>query len=187
MIGWLLWVWLIHCIVCVLYDWLEWLLWVLIGSLYCLCPLWLARVITLDFSLVHCIVCVHYDWLEWLLWVLIGPLSSLCPLWLSGVISLGVWLVHCIVCVLYDWLEWLLFLCVVHCIVFVLVLQHLIENYFIIVYFIALNLEKSKKTAFTNPAFFLFKILTPRLFRDAWSNSDQGTLGQRIYLKHKLH
>ena len=44
---WLLWFWLVHCIVCVLCDWLEWLLWVLIGSLDCLCPLWLARVITL--------------------------------------------------------------------------------------------------------------------------------------------
>ena len=44
---WLLWFWLVHCIVFVLCDWLEWLLWVLIGSLYCLCPLWLARVILL--------------------------------------------------------------------------------------------------------------------------------------------
>ena len=44
------------------------LLRVFIGSLDCLCPLWLARVITLSFWLVHWIVCVLCDWLEWLLW-----------------------------------------------------------------------------------------------------------------------
>ena len=39
--------WLVHCTVCVLCDWLEWLLWVLIGSQYCLCGLWLTRVISM--------------------------------------------------------------------------------------------------------------------------------------------
>ena len=114
------------CTCIVLYDWLQWLLWVLIDSLHCLCPLWLAGVITLGFWLVQCIVCVLYDWLQWSLWVLIRPLYCPCPLWLARVITLGFWLftalsvsfmigfsdhfglVHCIVCVLYDWLEWLL-------------------------------------------------------------------------------
>ena len=100
------------CTCIVLYDWLQWLLWVLIDSLHCLCPLWLARVITLGFWLAHCIVCVLYNWLERYFWVFdwFTVLSVSFMIGLSDYFGFlnYLFLVHCIVCVLYAWLQWLL-------------------------------------------------------------------------------
>ena len=103
-----------------------WLPWVLIGSLYCPCPLWLARVINLSFDwfsvlcdllgwlawvLIGSLYCLHpCDWLEWLIWVLIGSLH--CPFSLRLVRAINVVLVsrhsienHSINNILIKWLH----------------------------------------------------------------------------------
>ena len=64
----------------------------------------------------------------------------------------------------------------------VLVLRHLIDNHSFhgIVYFITLNLQKSKKLPLQTVLLRVLKFLSR-------SNSDQGTLDQRTDLKHKLY